>query len=154
MLETDQETEIRSEELQPDISHRMEAQKATQVIVLLVGILEASLALRFLLKLIAANPHSPVAALTYAVTGIFLTPFAGLTATPSADGMVLELSTLIVVLAYGLIGWTIERLAWIIIYRPSGTKVEPTHTRRHEDRSKEHQAQGYPPGGRIYSGNS
>jgi uncharacterized protein YggT (Ycf19 family) len=142
MAETNQVTEVRSEEWEPDLSHRVAAQKATQVVALLVGILEALLALRFLLKLIAANPQSPIAELIYAVTGIFLTPFAGLTATPSADGMVLELSTLIAMLVYGLIGWALERLTWIVIYRPSGSKVEVSRTRRHEDHSQQHNAPG------------
>jgi uncharacterized protein YggT (Ycf19 family) len=53
----------------------------TQLIWLIVVILEAALALRILLKLIAANPSSPIAAFIYDVTDLFLIPFSGLTVT-------------------------------------------------------------------------
>ncbi|NJD57847.1 MAG: hypothetical protein C3F13_12870 [Anaerolineales bacterium] len=141
MAETNQVSEIRSEEWEPDLTHRSRAQIATQVVALLVSILEALLALRFLLKLIAANPHSPIAVFIYAVTDLLLTPFAGLTATPSADGMILEISTLIAMLVYGLVGWFLQRLTWIVLYRPRGSKIEVTRTRKHEDRSRKHQTQ-------------
>jgi hypothetical protein len=55
---------------------------------LLLGILEAMLALRFGLKLIGANAASPFAVFIYGFTGLFLFPFAGLTGAPAAGGMV------------------------------------------------------------------
>ena len=67
---------------------------------LFFGILEGLIALRILLKLIAANPNSPFAAMLYRFTDIFLFPFAGLTATPSAGGMVLEISSFIALAVY------------------------------------------------------
>jgi hypothetical protein len=97
------------------------------VVAQLVSILKALLALRFLLKLIAANPHSPIASLIYAFTDLLLVPFAGLTASPSADGMVLEITTLIAILVNGLVGWALQRLTWIVFYRLLSSKVEVTH---------------------------
>ena len=63
--------------------------KVTNFIWLLAGILEAFIGLRFLLKLIAANPNAPFVSLVYRVTDLFLWPFAGITAAPSANGLVL-----------------------------------------------------------------
>lgn len=133
MTDGNKVTEVRSEEWEPERERRIFTFKATQLIWLLVGILEGLLALRVLLKLIAANPGSPVAAFIYAITGLFLGPFRGLTPTPAAGGMVLEISTLFAMLIYGLIGWALERLVWLIFYRPHGPVVEVTKTRSHEN---------------------
>lgn len=126
-------TEVRTEQVEPEREQRIFTFKATQLVWLLLGILETLFALRILLKLIAANPSSPVAAYIYAFTDIFLVPFAGLTATPSAGNMVLEISTIFAMVIYALIGWAIERVIWLLFYRPRGHVVEVTESRSHED---------------------
>jgi hypothetical protein len=126
-------TEVRSEHWEPDRERRIFTIKATQVIWLLLGILEVLIALRILLKLIAANPNSPIAALIYAITGLFLLPFAGLTPTPSAGGMVLEISSFFAMVIYALVGWAFERTIWLIFYRPRGPVVEVTHSTSKEE---------------------
>ena len=102
--------------------------QATQLIWLGLGLLQALLGLRFVLKLIGANPESPFANLLYDVTGVFLVPFAGLTATPAAGGMVLEVSTLVAMVVYGLLAWVLERLVWVMFYRPRGVAVSTKTT--------------------------
>jgi YggT family protein len=98
------------------------AQKLSQLIWLLGGLLQAVLGLRFLLKLIAANPSSPFADLVYSFTDLFLLPFQALVATPSTDqGMVLEITTLIAMLVYGLATWAVVKLAIVVIV-PSTTE--------------------------------
>jgi hypothetical protein len=125
------ESEVQTTQKEPERERRIFTFKATQLIWLFLGILEGLLALRFVLKLIAANPDSPIAALIYGVTNLFLLPFAGLTATPSAGGMVLELSTMIAMVVYGLIAWAIERIIWVIFYRPRGPVTQTTTTDQH-----------------------
>ena len=101
--------------------------QASQIIWLLLGLLEAAFALRFMLKLLGANPANPFATLLYNSTGVFLVPFVGLTATPAVSGMVLEISTVIAMVVYALLGWVLERLVWVIFYRPyAGTAVTKT----------------------------
>jgi uncharacterized protein YggT (Ycf19 family) len=120
--------EVRTTEREPERERRIFTFKATQLIWLLLGVLEALLALRILLKLMAANPGNAFAAFLYSITDIFLLPFVGLTVTPAAGGMVLELSTFIAMLVYGLVGWGVERLVWVIFYRPRGASVSVTQT--------------------------
>jgi len=120
--------EVRTTEREPERERRIFTFKATQLIWLFLGVLEALLALRILLKLMAANPSNAFAAFLYSITDIFLLPFAGLTATPAAGGMVLELSSFIAMLVYGLVGWAVERLVWVIFYRPRGSAVSITQT--------------------------
>lgn len=94
--------------------------KATQIIWLLLGILEAILALRFIFKLIGVNSANPFASFLYNLTDFFTAPFASLTGAPAAGGMVFEFSTLIAMIIYALVGWAIERLIYVIFYRPRG----------------------------------
>lgn len=129
MTEDDKMTEVRSVRDEPERELRIFTFKATQLVWLFFGTLETLIALRILLKLIAANPASPIAALIYTVTDLFLFPFAGLTITPTFGGMVLELSSFFAMVIYALIAWAIERTIWVIFYRPRGPVVEVTRTR-------------------------
>jgi hypothetical protein len=101
--------------------------QATQLVWLAFGLLEGLLALRVFLKLIGANAESPFANLLYSFTNLFLVPFAGLTGTPAAGGMVLEVSTIIAMIVYALVAWVIERLVWVLFYR-SRSAVVSTQT--------------------------
>jgi len=112
-------TEVTSSQQEPEREQRIFTFKATQVIWLLFGILEALIALRVGLMLIGANPDSPIVALIYGFTSLFLFPFTGLIGSPSSGGMVLELSSLFAMLIYALLAWAIERIVWLIFYRPS-----------------------------------
>ncbi len=132
-------TETRSEQYEPERERQIFTFKFSQLIWLFLGILEGLLGLRFFLKLIAANPSSPIAAFIYSVTSVFLLPFQGLTVTPAAAGMVLEISTLFAMLIYGLVGWALERLVWVIFYRPRGPVVEVTETKSREDQIHHHE---------------
>jgi hypothetical protein len=122
-------SEVRTSQREPEREQRIFSFKATQFVWLLFGILEALIALRIGLKLIGANPESPIVALSYGFTYLFLFPFEGLVASPTAgSSMVLELSSLFAMLIYGLIAWAVERVIWLIFYRPRGSVVAVTET--------------------------
>ncbi len=127
-------TEERSVVREPDRQGRVITFKATQVVWLLFGILEALIAIRFFLKLIGANPASPIVSLIYAFTTLFLWPFEGITATPTYGNFVLETPSLIALMIYALVAWAIERIIWVIFYKPRGPVEEITETTTHEDR--------------------
>jgi len=121
-------TEVKSVEREPEREQRIFTFKITQLIWLFLGILEALIALRIGLKLIGANPESPIVALIYGLTFLFLFPFEGMVATPTAGGIVLELSSLFAMLIYALIAWAVERTVWVLFYRPRGPIVGTTQT--------------------------
>jgi len=121
---------------EPGLEQRLFTFKATYVIWLLVVMLEALIALRIGLKLIGANPDSSFAALIYGFTNLFLFPFAGLIGTPTAGGMVLEISSLIAMLVYALVGWGFERLVWVIFYRPREAAVAVTQRTSNEQHTE------------------
>jgi uncharacterized RDD family membrane protein YckC len=126
-------SEVRTSQNEPGREQRIFSFKATQLIWLFLGILEALIALRIGLKLIGANPDSPIVALIYGFTYLFLFPFEGMTATPSAGGMVLELSSSFAMGIYALIAWAVERIVWLIFYRPRGSVVAVTETTTSEN---------------------
>lgn len=99
---------------------RVTSFKITQLIWWVLGLLEALLGLRFLFKLIGANPNNPFAIFLYELTDFFVRPFATLTGAPAAGNMVFEFSTLITMIVYALIAWGLERLLYVIFYRPRG----------------------------------
>jgi hypothetical protein len=121
-------TEVKSVQREPEREQRIFTFKITQLIWLFLGILEALIALRIGLKLIGANPESPIVALIYGLTFVFLFPFEGMVATPTAGSMVLELSSIFAMVIYALIAWAVERTVWVLFYRPRGPVVGTTQT--------------------------
>jgi len=106
--------------------------KLTQVIWLLLGLLESTLALRFLFKLIGVNPANAFASLLYGFTDLFVAPFASLTRAPALEGMVFEFTTLIAMIVYALVFYAIERIIYVIFYRQSGVSVSQTTVTEHK----------------------
>ncbi len=80
-------------------------------------IVNGLIGLRFLLKLLAANPANPFAALVYFLTRPFLAIFFGLTPVPSFEGIQIEFFDLIAILFYFVLAWAIVRLLWILFAR-------------------------------------
>ena len=95
---------------------------------LLLGILEAMIALRIGLKLIGANPESLIVTMIYGFTSLFLFPFTNLVGSPSYGNNVLELSSMFAMGLYALLAWAVERIVWLIFYRPRGPVVGTTQT--------------------------
>ncbi len=119
----------RREEISEDAAQEKQNQinKITSIIWLIFGILEAIIGFRVLLKLLAANPANEFANFIYNVSYPFLAPFFGLVGTPSSDGNVLEVPSIIAMLVYLFIAWVIVRFV-VLLMTP--TKVR--HVRTYE----------------------
>ena len=125
-------TQVTSLQRESGQTRRVFTFKATELIWLLFGILEATIAIRIGLKLIGANPDAPIVAMIYGFTQMFLSPFAGMISSPSAGNLVLEISSVFAMLIYALIAWALERTIWLIFYRPRGPVVDVTETKTSE----------------------
>jgi uncharacterized membrane protein YhdT len=112
--------EVRTTEHEQGREQRVATFKATQLIWLLLGLLEAALALRVVFKLIGVNAANSFASLLYNITNLFVAPFASLTGAPTAAGMVFEFSTIIAMVIYLLIGWALVKIVYVLFYRPRG----------------------------------
>lgn len=121
-------SQVVSTQREPERERRIFTFKATQVVWLLFGVLEALIALRIGLKLIGANPESIIAVFIYGLTSLFLFPFTGLIGSPTFGAMELELSSMFAMLIYGLIAWAVERTVWLAFYRPRTTPIAVTET--------------------------
>ena len=92
----------------------------------LLLVLEVALTLRFLFKLIGADPANPFASFLYNLTNIFLFIFKGLVANPtfgSGGTEVFEVTTLIAMVVYGLIFLLLKLLLQTAISRPNQPMV-------------------------------
>jgi uncharacterized protein YggT (Ycf19 family) len=89
--------------------HRMNV--AARAIWFVGGVIMALLALRFLLRLLGANPANGFADFIYTVSHPFAAPFFGLFSYTAdlARGR-FEFETLIAIVVYGLIAWGLARL--------------------------------------------
>jgi hypothetical protein len=87
---------------------------ATNIIWYIVGFIGVLLAIRFVLKLLGANPESGFVDFIYAVSGVLTAPFDnifGVTRTTSGEvNSVFEPSILVAGVVYTLIGWGISKL--------------------------------------------
>ena len=110
-----------------NLENRQMVAKTVQLVWLAFGILEALIGFRIMLKLIAANPNSWFTSFIYQLTDIFLWPFQNIVTNPSFQNSVIELTSLIAILVYALIGWAIARLIWLLFYRQATTSVTSYH---------------------------
>jgi len=113
--------EVRTTQHNDGQGQRFATFKVTQLIWLFFGLLEALIGLRVVFKLIGVNAANPFAALLYGLSGIFVAPFASLVGAPSAEGMILEISSIIAMIVYLLIAWGLERIVYVAFYRPRST---------------------------------
>jgi hypothetical protein len=135
-MPNDRRNDVRSVQQEAEREERIFTFKVSQLIWLLLGILVSLIALRIGLKLVGANPESPIVALIYGFTFLFLFPFEGMIAAPSSGSIVLELSSFFAMLVYALIAWAVERTVWLLFYRPHGSVVDSIQTTTSQRRIK------------------
>ncbi len=112
--------EVRTTQHEEGRTQRAATFKATQLIWLFLGILEVLVGLRIFFKMIGVNAGNPFAAFLYAVTDLFIAPFASLIGTPVAGNMVFEISSVIAMIVYLLFAYGLERIVYAVFYRPRG----------------------------------
>jgi uncharacterized protein YggT (Ycf19 family) len=91
--------------------------RAVDLIYLFFGVVNALLLVRIVLKMLAANPLSGFASFVYSITDIFLAPFRNLLPAVTSGRTVLEMSAVVAIIVYALIGWGLARLVAIMMSR-------------------------------------
>jgi uncharacterized membrane protein len=99
----------------PYQSKRATAHRISQIIYWLFGLVIGLIAIRFVLKLLGANPDAGFAEFIYGVTAFFVAPFVGLFGNPQTQGSVLEIHSLVAMIVYALLAWLLVKLTWIVV---------------------------------------
>jgi len=115
-IRPDQRRAVRDEERANTAAYGVA--KAMDYLRWVLVVLEVVLLLRFLLKLIGADPFNPFANFLYNLSGGFDAPFVGIVRDPSFGFHVFEWTTLIAMAVYGLGFWIIYLLLRTTISRP------------------------------------
>ena len=98
------------------VAHRQnEIYRINGFVWLILGVIEAFIGLRVILKLLAADPNNSFASFVYRVSRVFLMPFFGIVGEPTANGSTLEISSIVGGLVYLLIFWGITRLVYLLM---------------------------------------
>lgn len=122
---TDQPGYVATKQVVRDVAaeQRLQSYKVNRFVYTLLGILEILLGLRFVLKLIAANPDASFTAFIYGITKVFLAPFNAILGAPKFGGSVIEVTTLIAMAVYALLFWVIARLIAIVMDRSTSRTI-------------------------------
>jgi hypothetical protein len=88
------------------------------VIYIVLAVTDGLIAIRFVLKLLAANPEAGFARLVYGVTAPLVAPFTGLLGNPaSTAGNQFEVTSLAAMAVYALVAWLLTRIARLVFNR-------------------------------------
>jgi len=87
--------------------------RSTQIIWYLLYFVEAILALRFILKLLGANPLSGFVSFVYSMTTFLVSPFLSVFGITEVLGSIFEWTTLLAMIIYWLIAFAIIKLLLI-----------------------------------------
>jgi uncharacterized protein YggT (Ycf19 family) len=100
------------------VSNTNPGRRAIELTYLVFGIIDGLLLIRLLLKLLGANPLAGFSTFIYGITDFFMGPFRNLLPTVgSGSGAVFEMSVVIAIMVYALIGWALVRLITIMFFR-------------------------------------
>jgi len=84
--------------------------RGTQIVWYILGIIEALLAFRFVLKLLGANPEAGFTAFIYGATYIFAAPFLRVFRMTQVAGSIFEWTTLLAMFVYWALAFGIIKL--------------------------------------------
>ena len=89
--------------------------RAQRIVYYVFGIIQAFILIRFILKLLAANPSSPFTQIIYNVSWVFVFPFNGVVPNFTVGGTVFEWFSLIALVVYALISVGLAKLIGLLI---------------------------------------
>jgi uncharacterized protein YggT (Ycf19 family) len=114
-----------------NLEYREALSKVSQFIWLIFVGIEALIGIRVILMLIGANPANTFTAFVYQLSELFLWPFRNIVANPAFQNSVLEITSIIAMIVYPLIGWAIVQLIWVLFYRAPTSEVTTYHRETH-----------------------
>lgn len=95
------------------------------IVNLVFGFIVLGLLIRFILRLLGANPEAGFSAFIYNSTNPLLDPFRGIFTPYTSGGNVIEFSTLVAILVYLFIAWILNEFIASIAYNATVTYRKP-----------------------------
>jgi len=93
--------------------------RIVNIVYYLFGALELLLTVRVILHLLGVNAENGFANLIYVVSAPFVALFASLLQNPAlSTTSVMEVTTLIAMIVYGILAWLVGRVIWLALSRP------------------------------------
>ena len=83
---------------------------AQRIVWFIVGVIDAIIAIRFVLLLLGANHDAGFVDFVYSISNPLVAPFTGIFGQPTYGVSVFEISSLLAIIIYTLIGWGIVKL--------------------------------------------
>ena len=111
----------------PYEERRDSAWRAGQLVYLVFAVVEALIAIRFVMLLLGANPDAGFTSFVYGVTGPLVAPFEGIFGAPDVETGVFDPASLVALIVYPLVGWVIAKLIDILL----GERRSAVRTRTH-----------------------
>jgi hypothetical protein len=108
------------------------AYRATQIVWYVAGIIETILGLRFILRLLGANPAAGFVDIIYTLSQPFVAPFENIVRNARVEGSVFDWNTLIAMAVYWMLAWAIVRM--FFIGRPVTESEADYEIRRENDK--------------------
>jgi YggT family protein len=88
------------------------------VIYIVLAVVDGLIAIRFVLKLLAANPEAGFTQLIYGLTAPLVAPFVGLLGNPATStGNQFEVTSLAAMAVYALVAWLLTRIVRLVLNR-------------------------------------
>ena len=93
--------------------------RVVNIVYFLFGALELLLVVRVIFHLIGANPGNGFANIIDVLSSPFVVLFSTLLQNPTLGGAtVLEVTTIIAMLVWAIVGWLVGRFIWLVLSRP------------------------------------
>jgi len=121
MTETEQTTEVHETTVQPNGAEvrQQSVSRSTQIsgiviaqriIWFIVGVINALIAIRFVLLLLGANQSAGFVDFIYGITGGLVAPFVGIFGQPTYGQFMFDWSSVLAIAVYTLVAWGIVKL--------------------------------------------
>lgn len=89
--------------------------RAQRIIYYVFGVIQAFIAIRFILKLLAANTQSPFVQIVYNISWVFVFAFNGVVPNTVSGGSVFEWFSLVALVVYALISFGLAKLIGLLL---------------------------------------
>jgi hypothetical protein len=89
--------------------------RTQRVIYYIFGVIEAFIAIRFILKLLAANPDSAFTQVIYNISWVFVFPFNNVVPNTTSGGSTFEWFSIIAIVVYSLVSMGLAKLISLVL---------------------------------------